>query len=150
MTAEKYEFEGSDSEDYFEFISHGPKGEITKAVQFTLIDEDAKLYNLGMGDLDPLTGNVLDDVTTDNKDTEKILNTVGEIARQFIDKKPNCSILIEGNSNSRNRLYRIGINKNLDIIAKKYRVIGIEEQNLKWERFIKNTNYLAFIISKRS
>jgi len=133
MTAEKYEFEGSDSEDYFEFISHGPKGEITKAVQFTLIDEDAKLYNLGMGDLDPLTGNVLDDVTT-----------------QFIDKKPNCSILIEGNSNSRNRLYRIGINKNLDIIAKKYRVIGLEEQNLKWERFIKNTNYLAFIISKRS
>jgi len=149
MTNDKYEFISADSEDYFEFVSIGPKGEIRKAVQFTLVDDEAEIYNLGMGDIDPITGVTLDSVTSNNKDTQKILSTVGEITRQFLENKSDASILIEGNSSSRNRLYRIGINKILDTIAKEYRVLGLMEQKKDWERFIKDTSYIAFIISKK-
>ena len=102
-----------------------------------------------MGDIDPITGVILDSVTSNNKDTQKILSTVGEIARQFLENKSDASILIEGNSSSRNRLYRIGINKILDTIAKEYRVLGLMEQKKDWEHFIKDTSYIAFIISKK-
>jgi hypothetical protein len=149
VTEEKYEYLSSDSKDYYEFESIGPKGTITKAVQFTLIDDVNHIYNLGLGDIDPSSGEIVDNVISDNKDTNKILFTVGEISRQFLVSKPYASILIEGNSESRNRLYRMGINKNLTEMKKEHSIFGLKEQNREWERFNNNSNYSAFIISKR-
>jgi hypothetical protein len=148
MLDEKYEFVAADSEDYFEFISMGTNGSILKTVQFTLIDKDAQLYNLGMGDIEPKSGEIIDNIISNNKDTQKILSTIGEIGRWFLEHKPGASILIEGNSSSRNRLYRMGINKYLDIWSENFAIFGLKEQNHEWERFINNSNYIAFIISK--
>jgi hypothetical protein len=67
MIAEKYDFIGVEEDDYFEFIRIGPKGEITKVVQFTLIDPKQSIYNLGLGDKDPITNEINDNVSTNSR-----------------------------------------------------------------------------------
>jgi hypothetical protein len=148
MISEKYEFTGSDEGTYFEFISNGPKGNIIKAVQFTLINSNEQIYSLGLGDRDPTTNQIDDEVVTDNKDTRKVLATIGEIGRQFLETKPNAKIVFEGNTESKNRLYRMGISSFLDELNSKYSIFGFREQNLTWERFNKKSDYIAFTISK--
>jgi hypothetical protein len=148
MISEKYDFIGSDEGTYFEFISYGPNGNIIKAVQFILINPIEQTYSLGLGDRDPITNHIDDEVISDNKDTIKVLSTIAEIGRQFLETYPNAIIVFEGNSHSKNRLYRMGINSNLDEIEKKYRIFGLKEQNLTWERFSKKTDYIGFTISK--
>jgi hypothetical protein len=124
------------------------KGNIIKAVQFILIDSIEEIYSLGLGDRDPITNQIDDEVVTDNKDTRKVLGTIGEIGRQFLDSKPNAKIVFEGNSESKNRLYRMGINSVLGELNTKYSIFGFREQNLTWERFNKKSDYIAFTISK--
>jgi hypothetical protein len=148
MIVEKYDFVGIEDNDYFEFVSIGPKGEITKVVQFILIDEERGIYNLGLGDKDQHTNEIIDNLASNNIDTDKILATVGEIGRQFLERKPDASVLFEGNSKSRNRLYCIGINKYLYDISKKFSIFGLKEQNFEWERFKESSDYIAFIITK--
>jgi hypothetical protein len=148
MILEKYDFTASDEGTYFEFISNGPKGNIIKAVQFILIDSIEEIYSLGLGDRDPITNQIDDEVVTDNKDTRKVLGTIGEIGRQFLESKPNAKIVFEGNTESKNRLYRIGINSVLGELNTKYSIFGFREQNLTWERFNKKSDYIAFTISK--
>jgi hypothetical protein len=148
MISEKYDFTGSDEGTYFEFISIGPKGNIIKAVQFLLIDPIEQIYSLGLGDRDPLTNQIDDKVVTNNNDTQKVLATIGEIGRQFLESRPNAKIVFEGNTESKNRLYRMGINRNLDKLNTKYSIFGFREQNLTWERFNKECEYIAFTISK--
>lgn len=148
MILEKYDYAASDEGTYFEFISNGPKGNIIKAVQFTLIDLIDQTYSLGLGDRDPITNQIDDEVVTDNKDTLKVLATIGEIGRQFLEFKPNAKIVFEGNTESKNRLYRMGINSVLGELNTKYSIFGFREQNLTWERFNKESDYIAFTISK--
>jgi hypothetical protein len=150
MIAEKYDFVGIEDDDYFEFVSTGPKGKITKVVQFILIDQERSIYNLGLGDKDPLTNEIIDNLASNNKDTDKILATIGEIGRQFLERKPDASVLFEGNSKSRNRLYRMSISKYLNDVSKNFAIFGLKEQNLEWERFKESSDYIAFIISKIS
>lgn len=127
MLLEKYDFKGSDEGTYFEFISNGPKGNIIKAVQFTLIDPIEQTYSLGLGDRDPFTNQIDDEVVTDNKDTIKVLATIGEIGRQFLESNPKAKIVFEGNTETKNRLYRMGINCNLDELNSKYVIFGLKE-----------------------
>lgn len=148
MIAEKYDFISLEDDDYFEFVSVGPKGEITKVVQFILIDFERSIYNLGLGDKNTLTNEIIDNVASNNKDTDKIFATIGEIGRQFLERKPDAAVLFEGNSKSRNRLYRMGISKYINDISKNYIIFGLKEQNLEWERFKESSDYIAFIISK--
>ncbi|MBK9737093.1 MAG: hypothetical protein IPO92_19920 [Saprospiraceae bacterium] len=122
MIAEKYDFISVEDDDYFEFVSIGPKGEITKVVQFILIDQERSIYNLGLGDKNPATNEIIDNVATNNKDTDKILATIGQIGRQFLERKPDAAVLFEGNSKSRNRLYRMGISKYLYDISKNFAI----------------------------
>jgi hypothetical protein len=125
MILEKYDFTSSDEGTYFEFTSNGPKGNIIKAVQFTLINPIEQTFSLGLGDRDPITNQINDEVVTDNKDTRKVLATIGEIGRQFLESKPNAKIVFEGNTESKNRLYRMGINSILDKLDTEYSIFGL-------------------------
>jgi len=149
VNIEGYSYICADSKLHYEFESVGPNGTVLKVVQFTLIDKQEQLFNLGLGDFDPLTNKVLDNVVTDNKDTLKVLATVGEIGRQFLNENFNFSIYFEGNTQSKNRLYRKGLNLFLEVIEQYYIINGLKEQNLKWERFNGNTEYIAFIIKNK-
>ncbi|HMI64472.1 MAG TPA: hypothetical protein VK517_00440 [Cyclobacteriaceae bacterium] len=60
----------------FTFYSEGPHGNIEKRIRFKKIYGHHNAYNLAFGDLDPKTGEISDSITTDNKDTDKVLATV--------------------------------------------------------------------------
>jgi len=59
-----------------------------------------------------------------------------------------ASVLFEGNSTSRNRLYLMGISRYLNDISKNFEIYGLKEQNHEWERFKESSDYIAFIISR--
>jgi len=75
MKLDRYELKAGRNLTTFEFLSEGPKGQITKLVQFQQMNLP-NLYNLAFDDLNSLTGKLDDKVITDNGDSEKVLATV--------------------------------------------------------------------------
>jgi hypothetical protein len=81
-----YTLQKTNSPTIFEFISEGPKGSIRKRVEFERTSR-ADTFNLAFGDVNSQTGDFDDTVVTDNFDTEKVLATVAETVRIFLNKK---------------------------------------------------------------
>jgi hypothetical protein len=141
-----YDIEVTDDRTQFEFVSEGINGKFTKVV---LIAETNyhNLYNLSLTDYDETT-NFFDDLSVSNNgDTLKILATVAQCVVYFLEQYPNGRIYATGSTLSRNRLYRMGISSNYDLIEKEYTILGQIKQD--WEIFNKNTNYDAFLITKK-
>jgi hypothetical protein len=68
MRLEQYEFIFDTTETVFDFVSEGPKGKILKGVYFTKLKIKGlrNIYNLAFGDKDINTGEIDDQVVTDN------------------------------------------------------------------------------------
>src|SRR5580692_3512185 len=66
MNLERYPYYANPSFFDFEFESEGAKGTIKKIARFSTIGTN--LYNFGFGDLDEATGDISDDVVTNNGD----------------------------------------------------------------------------------
>ena len=75
MKLNRYEFKAGDKFLTYEFLSEGPKGKITKLIQFSLVNQN-NLYDLAFGDKNHETGEINDKIITDNGDSEKVLTTV--------------------------------------------------------------------------
>jgi len=130
----------------FEFISKGTKGEIQKIIQFQKT-EIYELYNLAFGDKNITTGEINDEIISNNGDLKQILATVISSLNIFTDRYPNYWVYITGSTESRTRLYQIGISIYLYEIEEIYLVWG--NINDSWERFIKNKNYNGFLIKRK-
>jgi hypothetical protein len=104
-------------------------------------------FNLGFGDKDEQTGEINDEVITNNGDSQKILATVASTVYAFTDKHPDAMIYAKGSTNVRTRLYRIGITNNLLEIKKDFNVFGLK--NNQWHEFRKHTEYEAFLITRK-
>ena len=143
MNLPKYEIEANSNYTVFKFLSEGPKGQIF----LTMTDEGTA--NLALCDINPETGKLDDLSRSDNADMEKVLATVAACIYKFIIEHPDISILIRGNSDSRNRLYRQAINKYIFLIEQDFAVYGYND-NQK-EVFEKNTsiNYKSFLIEPK-
>ncbi len=146
MKLDRYEFKSGDKFLTYEFLSEGPKGKISKLIQFTLVNQSS-LYNLAFGDKDFKTGEIDDLVITDNGDSEKVLATVVASVYAFCDQFPEAWIYSTGSTAARTRLYRMGINKYFDIAAEDFEIFGLTKS--EWERFIKGKDYQAFVIQKK-
>jgi hypothetical protein len=144
MRLEIYELRTRDSMMTFEFVSEGPKGSIKKRLQFQRIGQ-SKWYNLAFGDVEEETDDFDDKVVSHNNDTKKVLATVTETVKVFINKYPKAEVYAEGSTFARNRLYRIGISNNLEEITEKFKVLRYLD-NRGWVEFEKNENYSAFLI----
>jgi hypothetical protein len=70
-----------------------------------------------LADVD-LGGCVKDSEVTGNQDTEKVLATVMAILYDFLNEYSGRVVFFEGNSKSRNRLYRMAIGNNLVELSK--------------------------------
>lgn len=146
VNLDRYEYYIDASFHEFEFESHGPKGRIRKIASFEALEAD--LYNFGFGDLDKNTGEIDDPVVSNNGDTNKILATVASIIVDFTLKFQDKGIFIKGSTDSRTRLYQIGISKNLNEMEKVFEVLGhFQEQ---WEPFRKGKNYDAFFVRRKN
>lgn len=146
MNLDRYKFEINKSSTEFTFISEGHLGRIEKAIQYEEIQKG--FYNLGFGDVNPITREIDDTIVTNNGDMTKILATVAYSLYVFTSKNPNVWIYVTGSSQSRIRLYRMAINKYIQEIEKDF-VIYILLEDGEWYPFKPNTNNSAFLIQRK-
>ncbi len=121
----------------FEFFSEGPKGRIKKFIQFEKIiapEIQNEIYNLSFGDYNDAKGRIDDLVVSDNKDAEKVLNTVVTAIILFTDEYPNVSVLTQGSTPSRTRYYTMEISKHLQEITGTFEIWGALSER-EWELF---------------
>jgi hypothetical protein len=146
MRLPKYQLKSGQQLSSYEFISEGPNGFIIKRVQFTLLNTEG-VYNLAFGDKDPQSGEIDDLSISNNGDSEKVLATVVAAVYAFCDKHPECWIFITGSTQSRTRLYRMGISKFLDELELDFDVYG--RFNEEWEPFEIGKTYSAFLAYRK-
>jgi len=143
MKLDKYELKSGEQLEVFEFVSVGTKGKIPKLVQYTPTNYK-DLYNLGFGDKNIETGEIDDNIISNNGDSEKVLATVVATLYAFIDKHNEAMVYATGSTKSRTRLYRMGITKYLDEIKQDFEIYGELESG--WEEFQKDVEYEAFLV----
>ena len=132
MNLDRYAFKEGSKSTLFEFVSVGKHGRIVKEVKFQQKDSPT-IYNLAMGDKNPVTGKINYSVVTDNGDTEKVLVTVMAIVFAFTEKAPQAIVSATGTTEARIRLYRMYINKHLHIAGENFNVLGLCETG--WESY---------------
>ena len=110
MKIEKYQILAGEKLEVFEFVSVGIRGKITKIVQFTPTNYK-DLYNLGFGDKKGKNGLIDDTIVSNNGDSEKVLATVVSILFVFLENNKKAMVYVSGSTESRTRLYRMGISK---------------------------------------
>jgi hypothetical protein len=147
MKLDRYELKAGQNLTTFEFLSEGKKGKIVKVIQFQRMNIE-NIFNLAFGDRNTDTGVLDDNVISDNGDTEKVLATVVSALYAFADKYPDAWVYATGNNSARTRLYRMGINKYLDIVTADFDIMG-EYQN-EWEWYESGKNYQAFAVRRKN
>src|SRR5688572_14797953 len=146
MKYEKYDFKAGEKFMSYDFESDGPKGKVTKLVQY--IETELKgFYNLGFGDKCLKTGEIDDYAITNNGDSKKVLATVASTVYTFTDKYPNSWIYATGSTKDRTRLYRIGISNNLTEILQDFELHGLKDSS--WYIFERNVDYDGFLIRRK-
>lgn len=131
----------------FEFISEGINGSVSKLVIYSETHLH-NFYNLGFGDKDVVTGDINDDVITNNGDSEKVLATVASTIYTFTDKFPEAMVFATGSTKARTRLYRIGITNNIEEIKEDFEVFGLVSEN-HWQPFQKGVEFEAFLVKRK-
>ena len=149
MRLEKYQLVENSTKTAFEFTSVGPKGNILKGIYFTKIKvKGAKnLYNLAFGDKNLHSGEIDDQVVTNNQDREKVLATVANTIIIFTKYYPKAQIFFEGSNDARTRMYQIAISKYFDEFSDIFDIKGYNSNG--WLPFEKNIYYEAFLITRK-
>ncbi len=148
MNSEQYPYTTNPGFLDFEFTSEGPNGKIRKVVRYISRNANGIIYfNLAFGDLEEGTGRINDLARSGNKDTNKILFTVGATVLEFTERFPDAIIYAMGSTPARTRLYQMGIIANWDQIAGLLEVYGFTNGN--WEEFAKNVNYHALLVFRK-
>jgi len=147
MELPKYQISTNEDQTIFRFVSDGPNGKITKIVIYQSMNEP-DLYNLALGDLDPITGEIDFDITTNNGDRDMILATISETVYSFLFNKSHCSIHFKGSDPVRTRLYQMAISSYFEELSVDFEILG----KLKYDllRFRKGVNYEAFVIQLKN
>ncbi len=147
MQSEFYPFESDDDRLYFEFLSVSREKKIRKAVLFTEFPYSKQLYNLAL--LDILPNGEFSDIASakNNLDIKKVMSTVSECIRIFLERYPDAEIKIQGNTSAKSRLYRIVLGRELSNIQKYYEIYG-DDGNFA-EPFEPNKTYKVYILKLR-
>jgi hypothetical protein len=134
----------------FQFVSEGPRGCITKVIQFTQTT-NSEIYNLAFGNLKH-DGSVDDVTTNDNKDRNKILATVAGAVYEFSALYPENYIFFCGSTCERTRLYRMALSINLEELTKDFFIYGVLKGIDTFQRvvFQKGVDYFGFMIKRKN
>ena len=92
-------------------------------------------------------GTIDDLVESNNGDMELILSTVIQTIIAFIAHNPKAKVYFTGSDLKRTRLYNIILSKELEKLVN-FNVKGLKNNELY--DFIANSNYEAFVISKKN
>lgn len=152
----KYELSSTDDFTTFHFVSIGPKGSILKRINFQWlglkIAPDGKqkipIFNLSFGDVRHVMGEIDDTVVSGNNDMERVLLTVASATYRFFESYPGAILFFVGSTDSRTRLYQIGITKHHHILMLDSEIQGFIEN--KWEPFDPRIRYQGFLFSRKN
>jgi hypothetical protein len=142
MNLQGYETFSDEKLEKFEFNSIGVNGIIRKVVFFENVGFN--IFNLAFGDWDELNGKLNDEKTTNNGDRDKVLATVALTVVNFLRYHPDSIVFAMGRTNSRTRLFQMGINSNWYKIQTAYYIEGYLLG--RWEKFQSGKNYEAFSV----
>lgn len=127
-----YPIVSSETSMVFEFVSEGIRGSIPKMVIYSETHL-SNFYILSFGDKDAVTGDMDDQVVSDNGDREKVLSTVASTLYIFTNKFPFARVFATGSTKARTRLYRMDISIHLEEIQQDFEVYGLITSG--WIRF---------------
>ena len=102
---------------------------------------------MGFGDKNQVTGEIDDTVVSNNNDSEKVLATVIATLYAFTDKHRYAMVYATGSTNSRTRLYRMGISKYLNEALEDFEIFGELDDN--WEPFQLDKDYNGFLVKRK-
>ncbi|TLV00909.1 DUF6934 family protein [Dyadobacter luticola] len=161
----------------FTFISSGHEP-IIKAVQYAYIQkfEDRDVYNLGFGDLDLQSQQIVDQVKSNNGDAYKVFRTVLSTIPKLFELFPAAIIMVQGSdsgsdfaekcrktclkncnltcrrSNQRISVYRSYVEKNFENLSSTYWFLGgfaENPQSIITELYIPGRIYDAILLFKK-
>lgn len=105
------------------------------------------MFNLAFGDWDEETQSLSDLARSNNNDRDKILATVAFTIFEFMENHTGSTVIAQGVTSSRTRLYQIGIKANWKEISLLFLVRGLTKG--LWSDFELNKNYDAFSITPK-
>ncbi len=149
MRLEQYEAKTNKIKTVFTFTSEGPKGKISKRIEYAKMKIKGvnNVYNLGFGDSGGKSGDINDLIVTNNDDRDKVLATVVNTVYIFTEQYPNAKVFVTGSNDVRIRLYRMVIDKYYIELSETFDIKGLTENGLL--NFEKNVSYLAFLITRK-
>ena len=104
-------------------------------------------YNLAFGDKNLETGDIDDNVVSNNGDSEQVLATVVSAVYSFTEEENESWIYATGSTKSRTRLYKMGITKYFDEVKHDFLIYGLRDG--EWEEFKKEIDYTAFVVRRK-
>jgi hypothetical protein len=146
MNLPRYEVRTSSDQLTYLFVSEGPKGSIIKLVAYTYL-ADVEVWNLGFGDYDPLTGEIDDDVISDNGDGRKVLATVAFTLTEFFAVRPDSVVFFTGSNDRRTRMYNRAITNYWPDFSTQFLVRGVKADGAR-ESFAMAQAYIGFLIQQ--
>jgi len=93
------------------------------------------------------TGEIDDNVISNNGDSEKVLATVVATLYAFTDVHRDALVYATGSTKSRTRLYRMGITKYFEEGKRDFEIYG--EIIDSWEEFKRDVDYEAFLVKRK-
>jgi len=147
MNLERYPYYTKDDFKQYSFYSEGPKGNIRKTIVYAKLSDNPVTYNLAFGDEDPHTGEINDNIVSDNEDRDIVLATVANTIIAFSAHYGNPRIYAVGSTASRTRLYQMSIARLLNEIEADFEIFGVIGDDVY--PFEINVNYTAFFVRKK-
>lgn len=147
MDQPHYELRATSDRLQFEFISISPKRRIIKRVEYTYIEE-FNFWNLGFGDYNPDTGQLDDQIVSDNGDTRKVLATIAFSLREFIALNQDATVFFTGSTDQRTHVYGWIISRYWADISDGFVVEGVMEDG-NTVLFTPYQSYIGFLIRKK-
>jgi len=146
MNIKAYQVIRSNRSKYaFEFTSRGIKN-VTKIVELKETNE-RNIYNLSLGDI--LGGKVYFNNVTNNKDTDTVMQTIGDIVIMFTSAIKERMGFVMGNTPARTRLYQMYLSNNLEKVQEIFLVAGLKNDGTGYELFEKGKNYNGFLVRRK-
>ncbi len=128
MNEKPYPFSLTRTEFRYEFVSVSQNKAVQKVVLFTQTDSPL-IFNLAL--LDLLENGKMSDVSvTNNDDLRTVLATVIKIIGDFLNKNQYRFVVFRGSDGRRQRLYRIVIGRELELLQESFQIWGVVDNEL--------------------
>jgi len=148
-----------------------------KIIAFTFLEErfGRRVFNLGFGEFDQISGSVIDDQVFNKGDGRIILNTVLSSIPVFFSDNPGAALLVQGSDSTdvflknclttclkncgvhckkyhrRIKIYCLFLDNRFEKLNKDYEFFGLKSfESTDVEQYNPGTFYIAVLIYKRS